>query len=201
MIFLKGYAIGLGMIIFIGPVFFTLITQSVRYGRIAGYKTALGIFTGDLLASFLTYHGFAQLNGESLESGYLSIIGTAVLLFFGIRMIVKSGEQHLVSSKRNPGYINGFLVNFINPFVFFVWIGISAYVHKNFATGTEKVLYISGILAGILSTDLTKVYFSGYLKRWLTPQHLKWLYRICGALLILFSLRLLYHALSVFVGV
>ena len=45
MAFLKGYGIGLAMVIFIGPVFFTLLKTTLKYGMTGGMLAAAGIIT------------------------------------------------------------------------------------------------------------------------------------------------------------
>ncbi|MBQ0740572.1 LysE family transporter, partial [Aquimarina celericrescens] len=60
MYLLEGYAIGLGMIIFIGPVFFLLLHSSIQYGSKAGVAVALGIIFSDIVCVMLCYFGLSS---------------------------------------------------------------------------------------------------------------------------------------------
>lgn len=53
MAILEGYLIGLWMIVFIGPVFFTLIQSTLHYGVRLGLSVAFGIH-GTIVGIFFT---------------------------------------------------------------------------------------------------------------------------------------------------
>jgi len=61
MIFLEGLIIGIGMILFVGPVFFTMLQVTLMRGFWAGFFVALGIIISDiacLLLCFLATRSF-----------------------------------------------------------------------------------------------------------------------------------------------
>ncbi len=55
--FVEGYILGLGMVVFIGPVFFLLLSISLQQGAWAGVLTAIGIVVSDLICVSLCYYG------------------------------------------------------------------------------------------------------------------------------------------------
>ena len=58
---LEGYVIGLGMVIFIGPVFFLLLNSSLQSGVKAGVAVALGIIVSDIICVALCYYGLSSI--------------------------------------------------------------------------------------------------------------------------------------------
>jgi threonine/homoserine/homoserine lactone efflux protein len=201
MSFLQGYLAGLAMIVFVGPVFFYLLKTSLEFGKSNGMLVVFGIIVSDIVAALLCYLGFGAYLNASDSQIWLSLTGGLILLFMGIRyLVVKTINQD--SKKRINGagrfmfFANGFLVNFVNPFVFGVWIGVAAYASEVFTAELSQIIFLVGALAGILTTDTAKVLLADYLKRFLHPQRMLIIYRIAGIVLILFSLRLLYFWLS-----
>lgn len=192
--FLQGYLLGLSMIVFIGPVFFLLISISLQLGSRAGLLVAFGIIISDIICVSLCYFGVTVLLEPSSKL-WISLLGGILLIILGFKYLLKpsilTGEKkekfslHYISC-----FIKGFLVNFVNPFVFFVWIGVVSYAKDNIELNGNLEIYFSGVLSGILTTDLLKVFTSNQIKNLLKPNILKNLYRICGLVLIGFGIRM-----------
>ena len=89
-------------------------------------------------------------------------------------------------------FSKGFVVNFVNPFVFLIWIGVIDYSVNSYGKGIESSLYLIGALLGILFTDIAKVFLADKLKVIMNPKKLYWIYKIAGLALVGFSIRLLY---------
>jgi threonine/homoserine/homoserine lactone efflux protein len=65
MLFFEGYIVGLGMIVFIGPVFFLLLSISLHQGTKAGVATAFGIVISDLICVCLCYFGVTNFLNDT----------------------------------------------------------------------------------------------------------------------------------------
>ena len=197
----EGYLVGLAMIIFIGPVFFTLLKSTLHYGTRFGFALAIGILASDLMIVFLcsTFSTNFLLNSQLKLFSYL--LGSIVLLSIGIKYILKPSlvsEVHTNRLKKNllSAFCKGFLVNTINPFVFIVWMGTIAYAESKYVEKINVQLFIGSALLGILTTDVFKVILSGKLKKYLSPQFLKKIFLFIGIILISFGIRLLYLLIS-----
>ncbi|MEZ4720495.1 MAG: LysE family transporter [Flavobacteriales bacterium] len=198
---IEGLITGIGTVIFLGPVFFTLLQVTLRQGRITGLGVATGILMSDVLIVSLLYFGAADFFRNDDTQRWLAVVGSVLLLALGLKYMIKPQGNLEVKHKTNVTGVSGafgkgFLVNFVNPFVFFVWMAILTYAEESFDSSFEISAYLVAALAGIFITDLLKVFLADKLKTLLNPTFLKRLFVGIGAILILFSLRLAYFALS-----
>jgi len=196
MSFLEGFAIGLGMIIFVGPVFFLLLNSSFQRGINAGIAVALGIILSDIVCVLLCWYGFSSFINIEENRFWVGIVGSIILLILGIHYLIKTPEIATELSLNSRGFhtffIKGFSVNFFNPFVFTVWIGVFQFGKSRYHDQHALVIFLIAVLVGILTTDLLKVFLSKKVKRFISIKRLSIFFKITGVVLILFSIRLLY---------
>jgi len=196
MVFLEGLAIGLAMIIFVGPVFFLLLNSSIQFGARAGVGVAMGIIVSDIVCAALCWFGLTSFINVGQNQFWFGVIGCLVLLFLGISYLLKKTQIEADNSYHANGFHNfflkGFSVNFFNPFVFVVWIGMYEYGKQKFYGKGELFLFLASILLGIFMMDLTKVFLSKKIRKYISVQKLGVIFKVTGVLLILFALRLLY---------
>ncbi len=196
MSFLEGYGIGLGMIIFIGPVFFLLLNSSLQYGKKAGLAVALGIIFSDFICVGLCYYGFSSF--ISIEKNEFLIGGIGSIIIFGLgisyllKKIIIDTNVTINSRSLKVFFLKGFSVNFFNPFVFAVWIGVYNYGKHKYSSTESLLVFIFAVLMGIFTTDVLKVFLSEKLKKFISPKRLILFFRITGILLIVLAFRLLY---------
>ncbi len=201
MVFLQGYLVGLSLIIFLGPVFFTLLESTLQSGFWSGFAVAMGIFISDVVAVLLLGFGAAGFFENPENQFGLAIAGAAILIGLGIRYIVKPAVGATTSRFQVRGasyytyFLKGFLVNFVNPFVFLVWLGIIGIATAHHGAGFSLAVFLSGVLLGILSTDTLKVALAQYIKSLLQPRFMTVAYRVIGVILLVFGLRMLILAI------
>ncbi|MEM7370541.1 MAG: LysE family translocator [Bacteroidota bacterium] len=203
MAFLEGFATGLAFIVFLGPVFFTLLRSSLEHGFRSGFSVALGIFSSDVICVILLYGlGVTDLITDPQNQFYISLGGSAILIGLGIKYMispVKKVATKEVDTKRGHYlnfFIRGFLVNFVNPFVFIVWMGVISLAGSRYAVGEGFLWFLTGTLISILCTDTAKAAFASFIKTLLNPVWLGWTYRVIGVILLGFGVRLLMFAVS-----
>lgn len=195
--FFEGFVIGLGMIIFIGPVFFLLLNSSLQYGVKSGVSVAFGIIISDVVCVLLCYYGFKSFFENQQHQFWIGIIGSVILFVLGISYILKKVPTSIVNTFTPHKsilllFVQGFSVNFFNPFVFAVWIGVLNYMQQKHQSNESSVLFISGVLIGILVLDLAKVFLASKVKNLISSEFLKKAYTCIGVLLLFFAFRLLY---------
>jgi threonine/homoserine/homoserine lactone efflux protein len=96
-----------------------------------------------------------------------------------------------------PGYwLRGFLLNTINPFTVFFWLGIaSAVVVPNQWVPGETLTFFIGMLVTLVITDTLKAYAAKRVRHFLTPQHTRWVQRSIGMVLLVFGIVLILRVL------
>ncbi|GAB4423542.1 MAG: LysE family transporter [Bacteroidia bacterium] len=200
MAFAEGYITGLGLalILSVGPVFFTLLHGSFEHGFRSGLAVAAGIFLGDLFCVLLLNGvGVADFLTNPLQQFYIGIAGAAVLIVLGVKYLLRpytgeGGPLYLRKRHYANFVLRGFLVNFVNPFVFVVWMGIISLAGARYSGSWGVHSYLAGTLLAVFSSDVLKVLFAGHIKPLLQPRWLDWTFRGIGVLLIFFGLRILY---------
>ena len=197
MAFIEGYLLGLSLIILIGPVFFVLLYSTLEHGIMNGLAVALGIFISDVFIVGICLQGGEDWLKSEMVQMALTGGGGVITLGLGIHYLKTQPLSLLEKPDLNSRgvfsfFIKGFAVNFINPFVFLVWLGILSTVQYRYPTYSQQLLFLSATLAGILTLDLSKVFLAQSIKSLLKPQFLKRILKGSGFILILFSLRLLF---------
>lgn len=171
----------------------------MQFGRNAGIATAVGIIISDIIVISICFLATASLLESIKTEPIVKIIGASILLFMGIRFIfwpsIDEPETHQVKQKGSFGYfLQGFLVNGVNPFVFVVWIGFIA-IGKNKFEGNSLFVFLAFILIGIFLADVAKSFLAHRIRPLLRPEYLKKAYQTIGVILLGFSIRLIIMAL------
>ncbi|MEY2829216.1 MAG: hypothetical protein RIQ33_1074 [Bacteroidota bacterium] len=197
--FFNGLLIGMSMVIFVGPVFFLLLTSSLSGGWKAGLAVAFGIIISDLICVSLVSIGLAPLLSSPQNLKYLGIGSGIVLIGLGLKYLFKKNVQLPISDEKNGKFIlhyfsKGFLINFINPFVWLVWLGIIKYAESK--TDQHSFIYLAGVLIGIFATDVAKVFVANWINRWLDIAKLNKIYKLIGVVLIGFGIKMLFDFLK-----
>ena len=174
------------MIIFVGPVFFLLLTTSFEQGTKAGLAVAVGIIISDVVCAVLCYYGLSQFLTASESQLWMAILGGLLLIGMGITYLLKkpnAGEfsARVKSTNISAVFIKGFLVNFVNPFVFMVWVGIIEVGKLKTGEDLDLMFYLMAVLFGIFTIDVAKVLLAKRIKIFIQPNVLLWIFRVTGA--------------------
>ena len=199
MIFLNGYLIGLGTIVFIGPVVFTLLQATLEKGIRAGISTAIGIIASDIVAIGICALGAIPFLKDVNNQFWLAVSGAILLFSMGLKYIISpnvetniKGTLSINKAEYSKFFAKGFLVNFVNPAVFLYWVGFVAYAQTEFQDSYSVWLFISAILVGIFSIDIAKILLAGKLKPCIQPNILKRIYQTIGVILLGFAIAMIY---------
>ena len=190
-----GFLLGLSTLLFIGPVLFYLLKSAMESGFKAGVSVALGIVVGDLICALLALYGAQSFLNNTRFEFWASIIGGLILFGIGLKYVLNPNLNTTVKEKikrKSYGvyFLNGFLINFVNPFVFAVWIGFVSYNQSVYDT-TSTLLSLGITLVVIFATDLLKVMFADKLTALIHPAALKKVFRVFGVFMVIFGIRLL----------
>lgn len=172
----------------------------MELGKIEGIKVALGIIAGDIIIVLTALLGGRWLFTQPAFLFWFSILGSLLLLSIGLKYILLPGSDADTSKKsfkliKNP-FLNGFLINFVNPFVFAVWIGFIAY-NESIYTSYQTKISLSATLLTIFSTDLLKALFANKIQSFIRPKYLPIIHKVVGFIMILFATRLVLYTFKI----
>jgi len=217
--FLEGMKIGLLLSILAGPLLFALLQASIERGARGGFSVAFGIWISDWLFVAALCWGFSFFYELSAQPGFrfwITLLGAFTLGSGGVGMLIASSPprpqresfqdlQPFIKASSLPYpqrgsirktdlqlLLKGFLINTINPFTVFFWMGAigAMAVQQDFSTGDLWLLCL-GIMLTIMFADAAKVLFAKAIRHFLNPRHVVWLRRISGLVLLGFGLWLL----------
>ncbi len=202
----EGVKVGLVLSLLAGPIFLALVQTGIEKGLRAGATVGLGVWISDVMFITGVHYGLSYVS--HLVSGQafkltLGIAGGLLLVVFGTVALFSKPMQTIPQSSMPPGttswlglWLKGFLINTVNPFTFFFWIGIAGHVVVDGGFSPEQSFnYFAGIMSVIVATDFMKVALAKRIRRFLNPQHLLWMRRVAGFGLILFGAAMMVRAM------
>ncbi len=214
--YVHGILLGFSLSLLIGPMLFAIISASLERGFRAGVSVAAGIWLSDVMFLYLIYRGVSVLS-KLVALPYFkmvaSLAGGGVLLIFGaINLLSRhiptprednaadclldtldgkepEGVDHNWKRWGYLGYwLRGFLLNTVNPFTIFFWLGFaSTVIIPNRWTQQETLVFFTGMLSTLVIIDTLKAYAAKRVRDFLTPHHIRRVQRIIGVLLLVFG--------------
>jgi threonine/homoserine/homoserine lactone efflux protein len=201
---LKGLLFGLLLSFLLGPVFFALLQTSIEKGFRAGFFMAIGVAMSDSLYMFITYTGVSFFSENDQIKIILGFTGSVIMIIFGIFTFLKPvptrgrKQPHFTTNNYFRKIVKGFLLNAINPFILIFWLGVAGMITIELHYSFDQVfLFYIGVVAMVLSMDITKAFLATRIRDFITPRFMKILNRSVGVALILFGFRLLYYAMEI----
>ncbi|MBX2893502.1 MAG: LysE family transporter [Saprospiraceae bacterium] len=204
---LQGVLLGLSLTFMVGPLLFAILQAGIERGFRAGLSVAGGIWTSDVLYVVAVMWGLEALAALIALPGFklwAGLAGGALLVAFGLGNLLWGNttasnaplSAHFQPVGNNSPYaksyflyfLRGFLLNTINPFTVFFWLGIAGGVLIPNGWGRAQTLvFFGGMLGTLVATDTLKAYAAKQIRRFLTPQHTLQVRRGIGLLLIVFG--------------
>lgn len=188
-----------------GPAFFSLINTGIKYGYKPGSLLAFGIVSSDfilcLLVILLVHFGAVNLLQSEKAQTFSAIIGGIILIVFGafyFKKHISHSEEAIDVGYQAPHpflmVVKGFLLNFFNPTVWFLWLANVTAISKTLDFSMLKmILFFSIVLTGVLFVELAKVSLAEKIKKYLTDKLMTAVNYITGTILIIFGLVLIYN--------
>jgi threonine/homoserine/homoserine lactone efflux protein len=189
----QGMLFGLALCFSIGPAFFGLIQTSLKNGYKYGIEMALGIFISDLTYLLLAFFG---LSGWLMDEKYaipVGITGGVLLIAYGLAQALKKSVVQNVEGEalefKTPTLgamaLKGFLMNLLNPFVVFLWIGAIGLASNKLGHEPGKIVaFFVSTLVTILGTDILKCLAAHKIKSYLKESIIHKVNVVAGIILI-----------------
>jgi threonine/homoserine/homoserine lactone efflux protein len=200
---LKGLAMGLLLVISVGPVIFTVIKQSINNGHPGGFSFVIGVWISDFLLVVLS-NLFSELVTTLLDfKVQIGIAGSAFLISMGVYYIFfKKVHFHpedlalppLKSSDHAKIALQGFLLNTLNPAVMAFWLTAATAIAVSHSIRDRIIIFATALIFN-MSADIVKVSVAGKLSKKLTIKNIRLINKISGLILVTFGTVLLFGVL------
>jgi threonine/homoserine/homoserine lactone efflux protein len=196
---LKGLAMGLLLVISVGPVIFTIIKQSINNGKEGGFSFIIGVWVSDVVVVLLS-NVFSELVTHLLTfKKPIGIVGSLFLIGMGVYyLFFKKVPLHpedislppLRASDHAQIALQGFLLNTLNPAVLAFWLTAATAIAVTH-TIRERIIIFTTTLLINMSADVAKVTLAGRLRSKLTIKNIRVINKISGLILLIFGTVLL----------
>ena len=200
---LKGVAMGLLLVISVGPVIFTIIKQSINNGKAGGFSFVIGVWISDFLLVVLS-NLFSELVSTVMDfKTQIGIAGSAFLMGMGIFYIFfKKVHMHpedlamppLKSSDHAKILLQGFLLNTLNPAVIAFWLTAATAIAVSHSVRDRIIIFATALILN-MTADVVKVTLAGKLRKKLTIKNIRLINKISGLILVIFGTVLLFGVL------
>jgi len=200
---LKGLAMGLLLVISVGPVIFTIIKQSINNGRGGGFSFVIGVWISDFHLVVLS-NLFSELVSTVMDfKMQIGIAGSAFLIGMGIFYIFfKKVHIHpedlaspaLKNSDHAKIVLQGFLLNTLNPAVIAFWLTAATAIAVSHTIRDRIIIFATALILN-MTADVIKVTLAGKLRKKLTIKNIGLINKISGLILVIFGAVLLFGVL------
>jgi len=196
---LKGLAMGLLLVISVGPVIFTIIKQSINNGKEGGFSFIIGVWVSDLVVVLLS-NVFSELVTHLLAfkkpigiTGSIFLIGMGVYYLFFKKVSLHPEDISLPPLKASDHAqiaLQGFLLNTLNPAVLAFWLTAATAIAVTHSIKERIIIFTTTLLIN-MTADVAKVTLAGKLRSKLTVKNIRLINKVSGLILLIFGTVLL----------
>ncbi|MFZ4612641.1 MAG: LysE family translocator, partial [Bacteroidia bacterium] len=152
--------------------------------------------SSDAFCIFLSYIGMASIFNNPLYKSYFIIIGSAVLMVYGVSTFLShkkiNSESDVLKSSNTKLILKGFFFNISNPSALFFWIGTVGLAVTQFANSVSKIIvYFLSTLLTVFALDLLKAYSAKAINEKINDYTLGIITKIAGIGIFLFGVYLI----------
>ena len=192
---IKGFIIGVVVSAPMGPVGVLCIQRTLNKGRWYGFVTGLGASLSDIIYALLTGYGMSFIfDFISTNIFYLQLLGSIMLLFFGIYTFRSNPVESIRPVSHNKGtylhnFITAFLVTLSNPLIIFLFIGLFArfaFVLPGILVGQQLTGYLA-IFLGAIAWWFGITYFVNKVRARFNLRGIWWINRVIGVIVTVVS--------------
>lgn len=198
--FLRGFIIGFSIAAPVGPIGILCIRRTLTEGQTAGLLSGLGAATADAFYGCIAGFGLTFVSGLLISQAvWVRFIGGIFLCYLGVRTLLSKPSTQAATTQDNGlkgwmgHYISTVFLTLTNPATILSFAAVFAAL--GLATPAGNYLTAMTLVAGVfVGSALWWVLLSAgvsLLRSRFNPQHLKWLNRISGLILLGFGIMAL----------
>ena len=201
----KGMLIGMVASAPMGPVGILCVQRTLNKGRWYGFVTGIGAAVSDIIYAGITGFGMAfvmDFVNNDQNKFYLQIIGSALLLAFGVYTWRSDPTKNMRQSGKQQGTFwyntwTAFLVTFSNPLIIFLFMALFAqfaFVIPDHPF--EMLVGFASIVGGALLWWYGLSWLVDKVRTIFDAQGIRIINRVIGAVVIIFSVVSLFGTVT-----
>jgi threonine/homoserine/homoserine lactone efflux protein len=196
----EGFLVGILVSLPIGPVGINIVHKTLSRGRRAGFISALGAMTADLILSLIAVAGITFIVSFIEEKVVIfRVLGGVFVIFIGIRIFREDPVSAYESTGEEVGigfvdnYLTTMLMVLSNPTTLLAYIAIFAGI--NFPPNMKFLegpgVTILGLITAASAWWFSLTYYLDKFRSRVRLRFIFWFQRLAGILIILFGFSLI----------
>jgi len=195
---LKGVLVGIIIALPAGPVGVLCIRRTIFHGSLAGLVSGLGAASADAVFGIIAGFGLTVVSDVLLGyQDWLRLIGAAFLLYIGVSAFAADPVAQTRTQRDPEGlladYASAFALTLTNPLTILAFVAIFAGIGftGSEATLTRAAILVLGVWVGSLLWWVGLAFAAGLARSSFGRQHLVWINRGSGGILVICGVGLL----------
>ena len=199
---ISGLVIGFSIAAPVGPIGVLCIRRTLAEGRLHGLISGLGAATADAMYGCIAAFGLTFISDVLVQQQvWLRLVGGAFLILLGVKTALSKPSEKSSSEKRTGllgVYASTFFLTLTNPVTILSFAAIFAGVGLGSAVADygSAALLVFSVFAGSALWWLILSGIVGLLRKRVTPQVLRWINRVSGAIITGFGVFILISLLA-----
>lgn len=200
---IKGFIVGLGASIPLGPLGVLCVQKTLGKGRNAGFITGLGASVSDTFYAAISLMGLAFIQNiidENLD--WVMLFGGLVIMFIGVKIYltnpIKQIRQKHKNKKHIEDFFEGLFMTITNPGAIFLILGLFAAVGIELGESVTKgapVTTLWGVFAGTATWWFTLSTGINVFRKKFRIKQLMMINRISGIIIFVLGLISMFNGL------
>lgn len=190
LIFLRGFLIGISIAAPVGPIGVLCIRRTLAEGRLKGFLSGLGAASADMVYGAIAAFGLTVITNLLVENKFwLRVIGGCFLLYLGIKTFLEKPANHAAQVNQSGyfgAYLSTFFLTITNPMTILSFAAIFAGT-MFIGTTSSPIVLVAGVFTGSACWWLALSFGVGLMRDRLHANHMVWINRISGLVIITFG--------------
>ena len=191
--FARGLAIGFAIAAPVGAIGLLCIRRTLAYGRLTGFVSGLGAATADAVYGAVAALGLTAVSATLVaHQDIVRLLGGVFLLHLGARTAVAHPAMDVGGGSARglaAAFVSTLALTLTNPTTILSFVAVFVGLGLGTAAGdrASAVFMVSGVFLGSALWWLLLSGAVGFFRRALTPERLRWVNRVSGAVLMGFG--------------
>lgn len=190
-LFLRAFIIGVSIAAPVGPIGVLCIRRTLSNGKLAGFLSGMGAASADMFYGAIAAFGLTIISNLLVENAFwLQMIGGGFLLYLGIKTFLEKPSRQAAKAKQGGYfgmYLSTFFLTITNPITIISFAAIFAGAFLGEKIRLPLVM-VAGVFAGSAFWWLTLSLGIGTMRSRINQNHMVWINRISGTIIILFGI-------------